>query len=348
MKNEAKIKLCQCYTTLHYSILVHHLQCIVSSIQYNHLIPAITGRPPYSQIERDLLALPVRLSGLGIINPVSSAQSSFETSSNLTAPLVAAIATKDLNHHLSRPATKEIKTSIHKNNREKQKHTAEHVYNQSTKALCRSAKERGSSSWLSVLPLDDHGFALHKGDFQDALCLRYGWSLLHTPAKCNCGSSFSVDHAMVCPMGSFPTIRHNELIDFTASLLTEVCHNVATEPHLQPLNGESMSLHSAITIDNAQVDIRANGFWTGSQDAYFDIRVFHPNAPSNAGSISSAFKKHEDVEKRAYGQHIRQIEHGVFTPLVFLSTGGIGREATIFYKRIVDLLGDKPYPVIMG
>ena len=143
-------------------------------------------------------------------------------------------------------------------------------------------------------------------------------------------------------MGSFPTIRHNELIDFTASLLTEVCHNVATEPHLQPLNGESMSLHSAITIDNAQVDIRANGFWTGSQDAYFDIRVFHPNAPSNAGSISSAFKKHEDVEKRAYGQHIRQIEHGVFTPLVFLSTGGIGREATIFYKRIVDLLGDCP------
>ena len=76
--------------------------------------------------------------------------------------------------------------------------------------------------------------------------------------------------------------------------------------------------------------------------------AFHPNAPSNAGSISSAFKKHEDVEKRAYGQHIRQIEHGVFTPLVFLSTGGIGREATIFYKRIADLLGDKPYPVIMG
>ena len=139
---------------------IHHRPCVF-------LLP-VTGHPPYSQIERDLLALPVRLSGLGIINPVSSAQSSFETSSNITAPLVAAIATQDLNHHLSRPATKEIKTSIHKNNHEKQKHTAEHVYNQSTKALCRSAKERGSSS---VLPLDDHGFALHKGDFQDALCL---------------------------------------------------------------------------------------------------------------------------------------------------------------------------------
>ena len=85
-----------------------------------------------------------------------------------------------------------------------------------------------------------------------------------------------------------------------------------------------MSLRSAITTDNARVDIRANGFWTGAQDAYFDVRVFHPNAPSNAGSISSAFKKHEDAKKRAYGQRIRQIEQGVFTALVFASTGGLG------------------------
>ena len=238
------------------------LQPLEDSI-HNHLIPAITGRPPCSQIERDLIALPIRLGGLGIINPVSSAESSFKASSNLTAPLVAAIATQDLNHHLSRSATKEIKISIHKNNRQIQKHTAEHVYNQLTPQLKRSvdlAKERVSSSWLSVLPLDDHGFSLHKGDFRDALCLRYGWSLPHTPAKCNCGSPFSVDHAMICPMGGFPTIRHNELRDLTATLLTQVCHNVATEPHLQPLSRESMSLRSAITTDNARVDIRANGF----------------------------------------------------------------------------------------
>ena len=79
-----------------------------------------------------------------------------------------------------------------------------------------------------------------------------------------------------------------------------------------------------LSPQNAHVDIRASGFWTGAQDAYFDVRVFHPNTPSNAGSISSAFKKHEDVEKK--GQRIRQIEQGVFTPLVFSSTGGIGRD----------------------
>ena len=100
-------------------------------------------------------------------------------------------------------------------------------------------------------------------------------------------------------MGGFPTIRHNELRDFTATLLTEVCHNVAKEPHLQPLTGEQMTLRSSITTDAARVDIRASGFWTASQDAYFDVRAFHPNAPSNhSGSLSSSYKKHEDLKKR--------------------------------------------------
>jgi len=37
------------------------------------------------------------------------------------------------------------------------------------------ASEKGASSWLATLPIADHGFALHKGTFQDAICLRYGW-----------------------------------------------------------------------------------------------------------------------------------------------------------------------------
>lgn len=41
------------------------------------------------------------------------------------------------------------------------------------------AKERGSSTWLTALPLAEHDFTLHKGAFRDALALRYGW----TPSK---------------------------------------------------------------------------------------------------------------------------------------------------------------------
>ena len=65
---------------------------------------------------------------------------------------------------------------------------------------------------------------------------------------------------MICHMGGFPTIRHNEIRDLTASLLTEVCSNVATEPALQPLSGESMSARTANTDDGARVDIRQEAF----------------------------------------------------------------------------------------
>ena len=212
--------------------------------------------------------------------------------------------------------------------------------------------EKGASSWLSVLPLDDHNFSLHKGAFKDAICLRYGWKLPNTPTKCTCGTAFSIDHAIIYPKGGFPTIRHNELRDVTASLLSEICHNVATEPRLQPLSGESLTHHSAITSDDARLDIRARGFWSAAQDAYFDVRVFHQNASSNRSvSLSAAYKKHEDIKKRAYGQRVREVECGVFTPLVFSTTGRMGREATTFYKRLADRLARKrqmPYPVVIS
>ena len=106
--------------------------------------------------------------------------------------------------------------------------------------LQRILTEKGASSWLSVLPIEDHGFALHKGAFFDALCLRYGWLPEGLPFKCACGSGFTVDHAMNCSSGGFPTIRHNELRDFTATVLSEVCHDVAIEPVLQRLTGENL------------------------------------------------------------------------------------------------------------
>ena len=46
--------------------------------------------------------------------------------------------------------------------------------------------ERGASSWLSALPLEHYGFALHKGEFIDAVCLRYGFTPSLLPSHCVC------------------------------------------------------------------------------------------------------------------------------------------------------------------
>ena len=75
-------------------------------------------------------------------------------------------------------------------------------------------------------------------------------------------------------------IHHNEIRDLTAALMSEVCHNVSTEPHLQPMTGEVMSGLSADIQDGAQLDIAAVGF-SGSrfERAFFDAKVFNPYAP---------------------------------------------------------------------
>jgi hypothetical protein len=322
---------------------------------HQHFIPALTGRPPCSTIERELLALPVRLGGLGLNDPTSLTSDSFHSSVCITSQLAALIVSQDTTTTLDYDIIHTIKNDVKKKNRNAQDERAQMVYDKLTPEMKRSvdlSKEKGSSSWLSALPIGDHGFHLHKGEFRDALSLRYGWKLNNTPQSCNCGTQFSVNHAMICPTGGFPIIRHNEIRDITATLLTEVCHNVSTEPPLQPLSGEKLTARSANVNDGARVDIRARGFWNTSQDAFFDVRVFYPNASSNhSKDLSTAYKRHEQAKKREYGERIREIERGVFTPLVLSTHGAMGKEATTFYKRLADMLSQKrqqSYTTVMG
>ena len=117
------------------------------------------------------------------------------------------------------------------------------------------ASERGASNWLTALPIEELGFCLHKGAFADALALRYGWTPTRIPVSCVCGISFTVEHVLSCPRGGFPILRHNEIRDVTANLLTEICHDVKTEPDLQPLTGETLESQSAITSDGARLNV---------------------------------------------------------------------------------------------
>ena len=275
------------------------------------LIPALTGRPPCSKVERDLLGLPVRLGGLGLTNPVTLSQYAFNASQRLTAPLAALIIAQETNETANPDQIHNLKRVIRIQNRQRQDQQAKDIFSQLSpqqRPCIDLAAERGSSSWLTALPLTERGFHLHKGEFWDAICLRYNWALKNTPTTCSCGATFSIDHAMICHTGGFPTIRHNKIRDITASLLTEVCHSVATEPPLQSLSGELLNLRSANREDGARLDIRARGFWNGAQDAFFDVRVFHPNASSyRSMSLQGAFRRHEQAKRREYGERVREV-----------------------------------------
>ena len=128
-----------------------------------------------------------------------------------------------------------------------------------------------------------------------------------------------MEHSLSCSKGDFPTLRHNEVRDFTASLMSEVCPGVSIEPGLQQRNGEQLTGATAIRDDGARLDIAANGFWGAKREcAFFDVRVFNPYAPSNreSASMSSTYRMHERVKKRQYSQRILEVEHGTFTHLV--------------------------------
>ena len=47
------------------------------------------------------------------------------------------------------------------------------------------------------------------------------------------------------------------------------------------------------------------------------------------------------MKKREYGNRVREVEYASFTPLVFATSGGMGKEATMFFKRLADTLSTK-------
>ena len=137
----------------------------------------------------------------------------------------------------------------------------------------------------------------------------------HLPA-CTCGHSFTIEHALSCPKGEFPSLRHNEVLDLTANLLSVVCNNVVIEPHFQPLSGEALQYKTTNHDENARPDIAANGFW-GEQfeRSYFDVRIFNPSAPSNQ-PLHSAYR-HHNKKRREYQQRVLEVENASFTPFNF-------------------------------
>ena len=326
---------------------ISHLLVPLDNVLRTNLIPAITGRPPPNDLECDLFGLPARHGGLGIRIPSKNADRELQSSEKVTLALKDHILDQDREYGYDIINDQLLnKANVSKDNKKRNQQEADSIYQQLPDRLQKAvdlARVKGVSTWLTVLPLTEHGFTLHKSAFHDALALRYGWTPSRMPSKCECGNTFNVEHALSCAKGGFPSLRHNEVRDITASLLTEVCSEVCVEPDLQPVTSDQLNGASANRQDGARLDVSANGVWGGRfQKTYFDVRVFNPLAPSNRNQApASVYRKHELEKKRAYQQRIQEVEHSSFTPLVLSATGGMGNEATIFYKRLASLLSQK-------
>ena len=307
-------------------------------------IPSLVGRA-VSDTERKIFELPTRLGGLNIPNPGTTADKEYEWSQTLTNSLSSKIIEQRMmfeeseqelrdQHNCSLRQVKADKELVYKT-------LSDSIHEGLGSGMIRSlqiAAGKGSSIRLNTLPIKKLGFTLNKLEFQDALCLRYGFIIKGMPAKCACGKENSVDHALVCMLGGYTHMRHNEVRNVEAELLREVCKDVQVEPSLLPLTGQQFG-RSANHQDMARLDVSARGLWGPMEKAFFDVRIFHPNADSNRSkSLPQLYNSHEAEKKRTYNDRIINVEHATFTPLVFSTSGGESPECLKFHKRLASLL----------
>ena len=313
----------------------------------NIFLPALLRTLAVGDEVRELLALPPRMGGMGITSPENLSDKEHLNSIKLTMSLTEKIIAQDAQSEIDQSVITEQKKKISKDRQEQQKICLEHlktILPAETVRKIHVAQETGASNWLTSMPIRAKGFSLNKQEFVDAVALRYGWPVEGLPSTCVCGSPNNVDHTMTCKKGGFICIRHDEVRDLTANMLKEVCHDVSTEPTLLPLEGEHLQYRTANTTNEARVDISARGFWTRGQKAFFDVRIFDPTATCHRElSLEAAHCRNEQEKERAYGERIRQVDHGTFTPLVFTTSGGMGPKAKGFYSRLADLMAEKKH-----
>ncbi len=162
------------------------------------------------------------------------------------------------------------------------------------------AQERGSGSWLTALPLQSMGSILNKEEFCDSIRLRYGWQIPNLPTYCVCGHKNDVDHTLTCKRGGHIIFRHDRIKHTNAEFMRQVCHDVQIEPELLPVNSQHIR---GITTDKARLDISARGLFGPFQKTMFDVRVFHPNAPSyRTKDITQLYQTHEPTARKSRTQ----------------------------------------------
>ncbi len=204
---------------------ISHLFAPLEHVIRNKFIPAVIGRD-ISDLERDIISLPVRYGGLGIADASKTADREYSASRKITENLTKLI--KKQEHSLEHYDSNEVLGTIQalkqaKEDSLKQKYEEmlARVDKDTAKALT-NAQEKGAGVWLTALPLASLGYTLNKEEFRDSIRLRYGWHIPNIPAYCVCGERNDVNHTLTCKTGGYVIFRHNKIRDTNAEFLKQM------------------------------------------------------------------------------------------------------------------------------
>ena len=307
-------------------------------------IPAIVGRS-VSDVHRRMFALPVRYGGLGIINPVETAEREYQTSVKVTEELADLIYRQATSlKELDKVRIKGRKDSLKLLKEMRLKKELEEIMkevDENTRESLQLVQEHGSGAFLTCLPLQQLGYAYNKVDFRDSVFLRYNWAIPKTPRYCDCKAENDNNHILNCKRGGYVNYRHNNVRDSVAEYLRLVTNDVRIEPPLIPIESPSFQ-QKGNNADKARLDISARGVWSTFERTFFDVRIFNPRSTSyKSKSLQQMYSLHEKEKKNQYMNRVLQLEKGTFVPLVFTTTGGMAPEAKGFIRRLASLIAAK-------
>jgi hypothetical protein len=296
---------------------------------------------------RSLLALPVRLGGLGILDPTTTGAANFSASSDITSLLQDSLinnAPLCANEHRRTAA---IGRSAAKNRlTESNEDTLAAILNSAPPfAKRRIKRSKTTGAWLTTMPTLLNGSDLTADEFRDGVRLRLGLQPKALPPHCDgCGERFTTAHAMSCHRGGLITHRHNDLVTTWGQLCGQALtpSTVTDEPLIQPrrdlpLDGTPCLAPPA----DLRGDLAVHGFWTRGQTAIFDVRITDTDQPSHRNTDpAKVLLRQENEKKTKYGALCTAMRRS-FTPLVFSVDGLIGKEAKAASKRLASALAGK-------
>jgi hypothetical protein len=174
----------------------------VDQLLSEKFIPTLFGYDTALTEYRDIFGLNPGEGGLGIPILSNEAQDQHASSLRITEPHVESIMEQET---IMRPTNsngktiKEIKIDEKKLKQQTRKENIELIDTKMPPRVLpyvKQARDKGDSSWLNALPIEEQNFVLNKGEFKDALRLRYNIELENLPATCPCGERFDVTHAL--------------------------------------------------------------------------------------------------------------------------------------------------------
>ena len=155
------------------------IQEIISHI----LVPTFFGNEaPFELHHLNLFSLPTSLGGLGIPFLKDEATQQYAASLSLTSPHVESIVAQDVElreRNCNMKTQNQLRSQLMSAKAERLKVKAVAVYEAlppDSKRFMKQSQDKGASSWVNVIPLEDEGFNVSKEELLDSLRIRLGTS----------------------------------------------------------------------------------------------------------------------------------------------------------------------------